>query len=169
MNDTSRQPTVVRSGEGTVITAVGDRYRFLAVGGDTAGRYAIWHATVYPGGGPPPHVHTREEEGFYVLKGELTFFADGQSFVGGPGTFVNLPVGGEHRFRNETDEPVEVLILVAPAGLEEMFRRTGVEVGTDTDTDTTEPPVVTPEEVERIKSIAPEYGVEIRLPEGHGH
>lgn len=163
MSGDVRHPTVVKPGEGPVVAAVGDHYRFLAVAGETDGRYAIWHATVHPGGGPPPHVHSREEEAFYVLKGELTFFANGESFVGGPGTFVNLPVGGEHRFRNETNDPVEVLILVAPAGLEEMFRRTGVEV----DGGNLEPPTVTPEEVERIKSIAPEYGVEIRVPAGH--
>ncbi len=161
MTNETRQPTVVEPGAGPVIAAVGDHYRFLAVGGQTDSRYAIWHATVHPGGGPPPHVHSREEEGFYVLSGELTFFANGESFVGKPGTFVNLPTGCEHRFRNETDEPAEVLILVAPAGLEEMFRRTGVEVtGEDLS-----PPTVTPEEIERIKSIAPEYGVEIRAPE----
>ena len=48
-------------------------YRFLATGEDTNGNYAIWEAIVPPGHGPPSHVHSREEEGFYILEGEITF------------------------------------------------------------------------------------------------
>ncbi len=51
---------------------VGDVYRFLATGEETSGKYAQWEANVPPGGGPPPHVHSREEEGFYILEGEIT-------------------------------------------------------------------------------------------------
>ena len=58
---------------GSTITLVGDVYRFLATGEDTNGKYALFEALVPPGGGPPPHVHSREEEGFYVLEGEITF------------------------------------------------------------------------------------------------
>ena len=73
---------------------MGDHYRFLAVAGQTEGRYAIWHAVVHPGGGPPPHVHSREEEGFYVLSGEVAFYADGNKVVGTPGTFLFLRSDG---------------------------------------------------------------------------
>ncbi|MEM9941236.1 MAG: cupin domain-containing protein, partial [Planctomycetota bacterium] len=116
---------VTRSSEGEIVDAVGDRYRFLAEGDHTDGTYAIWHATISPGGGPPPHVHTQEDEAFFVLNGELIFEADGKSFVGKQGTFVNLPKGSRHRFSNSSGTPAEVLILVAPSGLEKMFRRTG--------------------------------------------
>src|SRR5690349_1403525 len=59
-----RPATVVLPNLGDLIDVVGDRYRFLATRESTAGTYAIWEATVPPGGGPPPHLHTREEEGF---------------------------------------------------------------------------------------------------------
>lgn len=45
--------------EGRTIGVVGDVYRFLALGDDTNGNYATWEAIVPPGGGPPPHVHSR--------------------------------------------------------------------------------------------------------------
>jgi uncharacterized cupin superfamily protein len=48
-------------------------YRFLATGEDTNGKYALWEAILPPGGGPPSHVHSRDEEGFHVLEGEITF------------------------------------------------------------------------------------------------
>jgi len=67
----THRPTVRKPGEGRTIAVFGDVYRFLAVGEDTNGKYALWEAVVPPGGGPPPHVHSREEEGFYVLEGEI--------------------------------------------------------------------------------------------------
>ena len=48
------------------------------VGDDTNGKYALWEAIVPPSGGPPPHVHSREEEGFYILEGEITFTVNGE-------------------------------------------------------------------------------------------
>ena len=66
-------PTVRRATEGRTIAVVGDVYRFLATSEDTSGKYALWEAIVPPGGGPPPHLHSREEEGFYILEGEITF------------------------------------------------------------------------------------------------
>src|SRR6185437_6921415 len=113
--------SVIRPGEGRAIAVVGDVYRFLATGEDTGGRYALWEAVVPPGGGPPPHVHSREEEGFYVLEGEITFQAGEDRLVATAGMFVNMPVGTPHAFRNESGGPARMLISVAPAGLEGMF------------------------------------------------
>ena len=151
------QPRIVSPSDGPLIDLVGDRYRFLADGEQTGGRYALWHATVLPGGGPPPHVHEREVENFYVLRGEVTIIADGRRFIAGPGTSAEMPIGVPHAFKNESAEVVEMLILVAPAGLEKMFQRTGVIV-----TDPATP--ITPtsrEEIERLLKIAPEYGIRI--------
>lgn len=158
--DVEPEIRIARLADGDVVDAVGDRYRFLAEGEHTRGRYALWHATISPGGGPPFHRHAREEEGFFVLSGEITFEANGTSFNGGAGTFVNLPIGSLHRFSNPTNQPAEVLILVAPAGLEKMFRRTGQVV-----TDRTSP--ITPpsdDEKKRLVKIAPEFGIELHLP-----
>ena len=64
----SRNPTIKIPPQGRIVAVLGDVYRFLATGEDTDGKYALWEATVPPGGGPPPHVHSREEEGFYILE-----------------------------------------------------------------------------------------------------
>ena len=66
-------PTLRKPNEGRTIAVVGDVYRFLATGDETNGKYAMWEAIVPPGGGPPPHIHSREEESFYILEGEITF------------------------------------------------------------------------------------------------
>jgi quercetin dioxygenase-like cupin family protein len=155
MNPTIRIPT-----EGRTVAVVGDVYRFLATGEDTNGKYAMWEAIVPPGGGPPPHVHSREEEGFYVLEGEITFTINGEKVVATAGMFANMPVGTPHSFKNESGKPAKMLISVAPAGLEEMFFEVGVTLAEGA---TTAPPP-RKEEIEKLLAIAPKYGIEIRLP-----
>ncbi len=160
----SVEPKIVvrQPGEGLAITLVGDLYTFLALGKDTGDRYTLFDAVVPPGGGPPPHLQTREHEGFYVIEGELVFQVDGQRVVAGPGTFVNIPPNVVHSFRNETNQPARQLIWYAPAGLEKFFREMGQIVE-----DRSAPiPIPSPEDIERLLASASRYGFEFRLPEG---
>jgi len=154
------QPIIKQPGEGRTIAVVGDVYRFLATGDDTNGKYALWEAIVLPGGGPPPHVHSREEEGFYILEGAITFTIDDERLVAMTGTFANMPVGVPHSFKNESGKPAKMLISVAPAGLEKMFFEVGVPVPPGATV--AAPP--TREEIERLLAAAPRYGIEIKLP-----
>ena len=151
---------VTMPSEGRTIAVVGDVYRFMATGDDTNGKYALWEAIVPPGGGPPPHVHSREEEGFYILEGEITFLIGEKRVVATAGTFANMPVGTAHSFRNESDKPARMLIVVAPAGLEQMFFDVGVPL--DDGATTALPP--TKAEIEKLIAVAPTYGIELRLP-----
>jgi quercetin dioxygenase-like cupin family protein len=152
---TTRNPT-----QGRTIAVVGDVYRFLATGEDTNGKYAMWEAIVPPGGGPPPHVHSREEEGFYILEGEITFTVNGERLVATAGMFANMPVGTPHSFRNESSQLAKMLISVAPAGIEKMFFETGVPL--EEGATSAAPP--THEEIERLLAVAQKYGIEFRIP-----
>jgi quercetin dioxygenase-like cupin family protein len=156
----SQKPTVRTPGQGHTIAVVGDVYRFLATGEDTNGRYAMWEAIVPPGGGPPPHVHNREEEGFYILEGEITFTVNGEKIVANAGTFANMPVGTPHSFKNESGQPAKMLISVAPAGLEQMF----FEVGVPVEPGATTAPLPTKADIEKLLTVAPRYGIEIKVP-----
>ncbi len=156
MNPTIRRPT-----EGRTIAIVGDVYRFLATGEDTDGKYALWEAIVPPGGGPPPHVHSREEEGFYILEGEITLQIGDERLRATAGMFANLPIGTLHCFKNESDKPARMLISVAPAGLEKMFFEFGVPLAEGARTALP----ATREEIAHLLAIAPRYGIEIRLPQ----
>ncbi len=158
----TNKPTINTPPQGRTIAVVGDVYRFLATGDDTNGKYAMWEAIVPPGGGPPPHVHSREEEGFYILDGEITFQIGDKRSVATAGMFANMPVGTPHLFKNESARPAKMLISVAPAGLEQMFFEVGVPLAEGA---TTALPS-TKEEIEKLLAIVPRYGVEIRLP-GH--
>src|SRR3954451_21079194 len=158
----SNTPTINTPPRGRTIAVVGDVHRFLATGEDTNGKYAVFEALVGPGGGPPPHVHSREEEGFYVLDGEITFTVNGERVVAKAGTFANMPVGTPHSFKNEGDRPARMLISVAPAGLEQMFFEVSVPLAEGATTAL--PP--TQYEIEKLLAVAPRYGITILVP-GH--
>jgi quercetin dioxygenase-like cupin family protein len=147
--------------DGPCIGVVGDLYRFLAVGEETDGKYAFWEAVVPPGGGPPPHRHSREVEFFQVLEGEITFVVDGKSIAAGPGSFVHMPIGVVHSFKNAGPTRARMLIGVAPAGLEGMF----FEVGVPMEDPDAEPPKPSQEDIDKLLSVAPRYGVEILVPD----
>jgi mannose-6-phosphate isomerase-like protein (cupin superfamily) len=84
--------------------------------------YAVFENATQPGyGGPPPHRHLRQDEGFYVLEGRFTFQVDGHVIPAPPGTFVNVPKGGLHTFRTEGDGIGRLLVVVAPPGDFERF------------------------------------------------
>ncbi|CAN5200570.1 cupin domain-containing protein [soil metagenome] len=155
MNPVLRTPT-----QGRTIAVVGDVYRFLATGVETAGSHAQWEALVPPGGGPPPHIHSREQESFYILEGTITLQIDSQRLALKPGSFANVPTGVVHSFKNESDKPARMIISIFPAGLEEMFFEVGVPLAEGATT--AEPP--TKQEIEKLLAIASKYGVEIRLP-----
>jgi quercetin dioxygenase-like cupin family protein len=152
--------TLRKPAEGRTIAVVGDVYRFLATGEETNGKYAMWEAIVSPGGGPPPHVHSREEESFYILEGEITFQIGEEQIVATTDIFANMPVGTPHSFKNESGKAARMLISVAPAGLEQMFFECGVPVAQGATTAL--PP--TKAEIDKLLEIAPRYGIEIRLP-----
>ena len=154
-------PTLRKPTEGRTIAVVGDIYRFLATGEETDGKYAMFEAIVPPGGGPPPHVHSREEESFLILEGEITFTVGEEKIIATAGTFANMPVGSLHSFKNATDKTARMIISVAPAGLEKIFLEVGVPVKLGET-----PPPPSKAEIEKLLAVAPSYGVEIKVP-GH--
>ncbi len=107
----------------TTIYGAGDEYRFLITGDQSSGRYFAMEAFVPPGAGPPPHIQNREEEAFYVLSGEVVFYANGQRISGKAGTFLHVPRGVPHRFKNESTADSRLLIWFGPAGIEAMMER----------------------------------------------
>lgn len=145
---------------GTTVTLVGDVYTCLAGGTETGGAYMLCEARVPPGGGPPPHLHSREDEAFYVLEGEVTFTTEGKGVAMGPGGFIHLPKGRPHAFRNTGESPARMLIWALPAGLERFF----AEVGHPLSGPQQPAAPVTQADIDRLLAVAPSYGLEILIP-----
>ncbi|HLK60658.1 MAG TPA: cupin domain-containing protein [Chthonomonadaceae bacterium] len=72
-------------------------------------------------GGAPLHVHTRENEYFYVVEGTLTVQCGEQKFEAGPRSFVFLPRGIPHSW-DVVGEEATVLLMTVPAMLEEFLK-----------------------------------------------
>ena len=111
---------LVGPGEGATISALGSTYTTKTDGEATGGAYSLVEEELW--GDPTPlHLHTREEEAFYVLSGRLAVWADGTEQVAEPGAFLLVPRGVPHAARRMTDEPVRMLTLVSPSGLQRFF------------------------------------------------
>jgi mannose-6-phosphate isomerase-like protein (cupin superfamily) len=136
----------------------GDHYTFLVTGEETGGAYFAMEALVPPDGGPPPHIHTREDETFYLLEGQIEFLLGEELVLAGPGDFVNVPLGTVHRFRNTGSKPARMVLTFTPAGIEDWFaetlERAPNDVGVEDVPDNIE------EVAARYVAAAPRYGLE---------
>ncbi len=147
-------------GEGPALSAVGDVYRMLATGEQTGGVYVLSEARVLPGGGPPPHIHHREDESFFVLEGEITFTLGDQKVIANAGTFIQGPRGIPHAFQNESNAPARMLIHVTPPGFEKFM----AEFAQPVPSFDSPPAPVTLADIERLMAVAPKYGMELLPP-----
>ena len=149
---------VVEPDKGRHIAVAGDINSILSSKEETDGTYSFIEAKVFPGGGPIPHIQTREHEGFYIIEGQLTFNVDGQRIEAKPGAFVNVPPNVLHSFKNETNEIAKIIIVLSPAGMEHLF----VEVGLEVSDNSVEPPPFTDAQKQKLAGLASKYGMEIR-------
>jgi mannose-6-phosphate isomerase-like protein (cupin superfamily) len=112
------EPIIVPPGQGHRVGNV----EFLARTADTP-RFNLGIVEMAPGRELEQHVHDEEDDSFYILSGEMTFlFGDDQASAP-PGTFVLVPPGLRHGFRNDGAEPVRMLNVHSPAGFD---RRIGL-------------------------------------------
>jgi quercetin dioxygenase-like cupin family protein len=103
------------------LNVVGEETLVKVSAADTDGALALFHLVAPPMSGPPLHVHSREDEAFYVLTGELVFEIDGVRETVGAGGTVFLKRGVMHRYQNFTDRDASLLIAVTPAGFQDFF------------------------------------------------
>lgn len=140
MSTTAPAPFVLAPEGGRTAIAlniVGEEVLVKATGTDTTDRFAFFHLQVPPMSGPPLHVHTREDELFYVLDGELVFQIETERVTAGPGTTVFFPRTTVHTYQNFTSQTARLLIMVTPAGFDRFFEElsTGTPPGEMPDMD----------------------------------
>jgi quercetin dioxygenase-like cupin family protein len=159
MTTTTYTPThtghSLAAGEGERIWIVGDTMSLKATGDTTGGRLVLIENLTAPGGGPPPHIHTREDEFFYVLDGTFEIRIGDELHAVGPGGYAYVPRGTVHNFRNTADTPSRILVGFTPAGMEGFFREAGRPA-----TDDGPAPPVDADEIARTMAAAPKYGLE---------
>lgn len=156
------EPVYLLPGNGVAYSVVGDHITFLVTGAQTGGSFAAFRTRIDPGAGPPRHIHSREDEAFLILEGEVTFTVgvDQKRFVVGPGGYVSAPRGVPHCFKNESDRPAAMLVTVVPAGIEDFFASVGTRLGSES------APAIPPDPaaIARLLATAPHFGLTI-LPD----
>ena len=161
MAATSVAPIALAQGEGETFWAFSGLTTIKASGQTTGGRIAIIEQLARQGAGSPLHVHHREDEWFYVLEGELTFWVGGKVIVAPAGSFVFGPRDIPHTFIVSSLES-RFLLGTEPAGFENFIR----ELSQPALTLTPPPPPTEPPDMEKIVATAARYGIEILGPPG---
>ena len=126
MNAVSQQQTqalVTAAGAGAVydFPAFGHRFVSKVPASATGGTFALGEVIAQPGGGPPPHVHTREEETFYILEGQFAIQVDDQTILAGPGDTVFAPRNIAHSWFCVSETPGRFFLLITPGANFETF------------------------------------------------
>lgn len=124
-------------------------------GGDTGGAYCLLEVAIAPGIGVPRHTHTREDETYFVLTGELEVAVGEKIHVLRPGDTLLAPRNIPHEVRNSGTIENHFLLMFSPSGFEEFVMATAV-AAPDNAVAPTEPPAVA---VQNVHELAASYGI----------
>ena len=154
-------PIALQAGEGEALWFLGLLATIKASSETTGGRVAVIEHVAPRGTGSPLHVHHNEDEWFYVIEGEVTFWVGGQVITAGAGAFVYGPRDIPHTF-TVSSERSRFLLVTEPAGFER-FMRAGAQPAERLEI----PPAMTePPDIAAMSALAAEFGTEILGPPG---
>ncbi len=143
--------------EGHALWFAGALMVVKAAGELTEGRFALLDQRVGAGYATPLHVHHEEDEAWYVLEGDVTFYCGDACAHVGAGAWVFAPKGVAHAFR-AGPAGAHLLTFSAPAAFADFVRAAG------------EPasglhlPPPGPLDVERLSAVAARYRIAIVGP-----
>ena len=95
--------------------------KILVSGAETASSSTLLDIQIPSNSGPPAHIHSREDEVYFIKSGTFQFLMDGVCLQARPGTSVYMPRGHFHTFKNISKQTGEQLMFVYPAGIEQFF------------------------------------------------
>ena len=138
--------------------AAGENTSFVATGKDTGGQFSLFDFFLPPQAGPSPHIHSNEDEAFYVLQGNLSLQMHDETLTAPAGSFVYLPKNHVHGFRNLDSTPVRFLDIALPSGIENLFQKLGVPGSS-----TSLPPSPTLDSafLEQVMATSSQYGLNL--------
>ena len=152
------------SGTAPAVYGPGDLYSMLVTGKESNNVFFQFEAFVPEGGGPPPHIHSREDETFYVISGNLEVLLGDKTYLAKAGDFVYIPRGTVHRFKNIGKEMAVQLVTFSPAGVEKFFE----EVFPAVKDRKAAPPPITEELISNMNKAAPKHGLKFLPPPDSG-
>jgi quercetin dioxygenase-like cupin family protein len=154
-------PIALGPGEGEALWFMGCLAVVKSSSETTGGRVAVIEHLASQGAGSPLHVHHREDEWFYVIDGELTFWVGGEVIDAPAGSFVFGPRDVPHTFVVASPE-ARFLLVTEPAGFEGFMRALAEPARS-----LTIPPAPDgPPDMAAVLATAAEHGIEILGPPG---
>lgn len=160
----TRDVRILEVGGGRALWHLGALLLFKALGEETGGQFWALEGLADRNMAVPLHMHSLEEEIWYVLEGEITFTVGDQQWTGGPGTFAYIPRATPHTFQVRT-ERARWFGIGIPAGLDQWFLETGEPAGEMT----LPPPTDGPPDVAAIVASLERYGTTtLGAPPGKG-
>ena len=155
------KPTVVRTNEGEARWWFGALAELKATAADTGGQMTIVEVTEPPGAEAPLHVHYRDDEGFWILEGDVTFEVGDETIEASAGDYVFGPRNIPHRF-TVGDRGCRMLFILVPGGIEDVIRATSEPAASRTlPPHPEEDP--SQEQIEGLKAIVKEHGYELLM------
>jgi quercetin dioxygenase-like cupin family protein len=141
---------------------LGNLLHFHARSADTGGAYCLVESLTAPGAGAPPNRHPSDDEAFYVLDGSFEFTVNDETVSATTGSFVKIPNGAVHTFKNTGDKPGRLLIINSPGKAHEGFFS---QAGDPMPPGTRElPPPTGAPDIPRVLEIGRRNGLEFLLP-----
>jgi mannose-6-phosphate isomerase-like protein (cupin superfamily) len=126
METTTNKAKALAAGEGRkLLSGPGRNLVFKVTGDDTDGTLDFFTVEVAPKSGPPVHVHHRQEEAIFVLKGRYKVKVGDELFRCDVGGFVYMPKEVPHAFFSLTDEVGEIIVVYTPGGGDRFYEEFG--------------------------------------------
>ena len=122
-NSLKLAPKLIRDHEGEVLNVIGDIQTHKLVGSETGNQIVEWVDNVKPGVGIPPHIHTKEDEIFRVIKGQIEIMVDNKTEVLNAGDTAFAPKDVVHSWTVVGTEKAKMVTTAFPAGIEFMFKQ----------------------------------------------
>jgi len=146
------KPILIPNNGGKQVNILGIPMLIRIHGPDTGGVLSVVESHDVTGGGPPPHIHHREDETFQILEGEYEWTVGGKTFVAKQGTTIFAPRDIPHPYRYLGQTPGRLMCVITPAGFEGFFEEIGA---------------LSPQQqqdIPRVMEVGKKYGLEILPP-----
>ena len=147
-------PIQVSDNGGKAVNILGIPMLIRIHGRDTGGTVSVVESHDVTGGGPPPHIHHREDETFQILEGEYEWTVGSKTFTAKKGATIFAPRGVPHTYRYIGTTPGRLMCVINPSGFEGFFEEIGALSAQQQ------------QDIPRVMSIAQKYGLEILPPPG---
>lgn len=133
---------------------LGQRITLKLGSADTQGEVSVAEIESFSDAAVPIHAHVEQDEIFFTLDGTWEFNIAGLRHTVPPRTFIHVPKGVMHGFRNVGGVPAKMVDYHLPGGFEKFFEEAGTPAGEETTA-----PILPPPDPAKLKALLEKHGM----------